>query len=73
LTKEVFQMPTDDYDDDMEYAFREVTQGSEFEADESEPSGDPPLQPLCRECVRDLPIADDGLCSFCRVIGVAVR
>lgn len=29
---------------------------------------DPPLRPLCLECTRDLPDADDGLCAFCRTM-----
>ncbi|QNI06503.1 type IV toxin-antitoxin system AbiEi family antitoxin domain-containing protein [Mycobacterium kubicae] len=29
---------------------------------------EPKLQPLCRECVRELPDGDDGLCAFCRVV-----
>lgn len=31
------------------------------------PECDPPIRPLCRECVRDLPDAS-GLCTFCRVV-----
>ncbi|MCV7005662.1 hypothetical protein [Mycobacterium gordonae] len=30
--------------------------------------GVPELQPLCTECVRELPDGDDGLCAFCRVV-----
>lgn len=30
--------------------------------------GDPPLQPLCRQCVRDLPADASGLCQFCKVV-----
>jgi len=29
---------------------------------------EPELQPLCAECVRELPDGDDGLCAFCRVV-----
>jgi len=52
-----------DYDDEMEHVYREVTFGDPGHLGDDEPA----LQPLCRQCVRDLPIADSGLCEFCRV------
>ncbi len=63
-----------DYDDEMEHVFREVTQGSDFKSDqgshpECDPSEDVPLQPLCRQCVRDLPARSGELCEFCQLVG----
>lgn len=31
------------------------------------------LIPLCRNCVRDVPVAGTDLCNFCRVIGEGER
>lgn len=51
-------------DDEMLLAYLEVTMG-----DPGDPQDDDPkLQPLCRECVRELPDGDDGLCAFCRMV-----
>jgi len=57
---------TPEDDDELMMVYREVTLG----ADPGHLGDDEPeIRPLCRECVRDLPDGDDGLCSFCRVLG----
>lgn len=33
-----------------------------------QPAEVPGLQPLCRNCVRDLPVDDRGLCAFCLTV-----
>jgi hypothetical protein len=51
----------------MEFAAREIAKGDPGPLGDDEPQ----LRPLCRECVRDLPTGDDGLCDFCRVVAGA--
>ncbi|XTP37164.1 hypothetical protein ACORG1_13490 [Mycobacterium sp. TJFP1] len=54
-----------EYDDEMEHVYDKVTRPRE----DSDPERDgPPLQPLCRQCLRDLPADDSGLCVFCQVV-----
>ena len=49
----------------MEFFAREI----EMTPDPGDLGGDEPtIRPLCRECVRELPDGDDGLCDFCRVV-----
>lgn len=63
-------MSADD-DNELELIAREI----EMAQDDPGPLGDdePEIRPLCRECVRELPDGDDGLCSFCRVVGEVDR
>ncbi|MGD9517527.1 MULTISPECIES: hypothetical protein [Mycolicibacterium] len=54
-----------EYDDELEHVLAEVTRPRQ----DYDPEGDgPPPQPLCRQCVRDLPADDSGLCAFCKVV-----
>lgn len=55
-------------DDELLLTMLEVTMadpgGVDLDDDESSA-----LQPLCRECLRDLPVGDSSLCEFCRAVG----
>lgn len=46
------------------FAFWEVTKGDPGHLGDDEPE----VRPLCRECVRELPADDAGLCDFCTVV-----
>lgn len=55
-----------DYDDELERLLDEVTRSRQDYDDAGE---GPPVVPLCRQCVRDLPTdGGSGLCEFCRVV-----
>lgn len=52
-------------DDEMEWVAREI----EMTPDPGDLGEDEPtIRPLCRECVKEPPDGDDGLCEFCRIV-----
>lgn len=54
-----------DYDDELEHVFDEVTRPRQ---DYDDLGDGPPVLPLCRQCVRDLPAPGGDLCDFCKVV-----
>lgn len=53
-----------EYDDEMEWVMREILAAPDSDLSDD----DPPLRPLCRECVREPPAEGSDLCRFCQVI-----
>ncbi|GAA1681647.1 hypothetical protein MMUR_05520 [Mycolicibacterium murale] len=58
----------DEYDDEMELAFDEVTKPPRQDYDDEHPEDEPVIRPLCTKCVRDLPAAGSDVCEFCKVV-----